>query len=112
MEIDTKRLISAASFVHNGLSLTVGDVVLSSEDDETLCITGWSYAISMETVSRQSALAELGEIKRFFQNMLGQCPNLLTIAGKRRVKFRLCLDYGMGGLDICSEIEETLIWSI
>ncbi len=112
MIANVERLKTAASLVRDGRSLPVGDVLLSSEDANTLSITGWTHFSSLASLSQQSALAELDEVKCIFRNMLEVCPDLLYLTGKKRVKFCLGLDYGMGAVRVCSEVDKQLVWEI
>ncbi len=109
---NANRLRDAAALIRAGRSLPVGDVLLSGEGKDVLSVTGWTNAHSVSNLSHKSALDELDDVKHIFQDMIAACPDLLDLAGKDRVKFRLCLDYGMGAVDICSEIDGILIWGI
>jgi tRNA(Arg) A34 adenosine deaminase TadA len=110
MNATVERLKVAASLAKEGRSLAVGDVLVGSEDTETLTVTGWTNATSLETITTHSALTELHEIKSIYRNMLEACPDLLELAGKKTVKLRLGFDYGMGAVWICSELNNIVAW--
>lgn len=105
-----ERLEVAAASVRDGRSMTVGEVLLGSEDADTLSITGWTRSASIERLSRQTALSELNEVKSIYKEKLKTCPDLPQMAGKKSVRFCLGFDYGMGAIRICSEIDGRLTW--
>ena len=111
--IELFRLKAATDFVREGLSLSVGDVVLRSEDNTTLCVAGWSRSPALEMVTQQSALDELSEVIDIYNKMMKMCPNLLELAEKNQVAFSLSLDYGkMGEIKICSMKNSVVTWDV
>ena len=108
------RLKTAAEFVREGLSLSVGDVLLrgDNDNDNILCIVGWSHSILIENMTQKSALDELAEIKIIFNEMLKICPDLIKLTGKNQVKICLSFNYGMGAIEICSSLNGVIFWNI
>jgi len=106
------RIKTAAEFVRDGMALPVGDVLLHCEDDETLCVTGWSRAPTIEAMTRQSALNELSEIIEIFNRMREAYPPLIEVTGKHHVKICLGFDYGMGAIRVCSIKDGNVSWEV
>jgi len=106
------RIKTAAEFVRDGMSLSVGEVIFYCGDAQTLGIGGWSRSPALEIITQQSALKELLEIINLYNDILEICPRLLDLAEKKQVMFSLGFDYGMGTIRICSMKNGIVTWDV
>ncbi|MCD6011571.1 MAG: hypothetical protein K0Q79_1433 [Flavipsychrobacter sp.] len=105
------RIDIAVSFLKDGKSFKVDDLLLSLNEANGVEVTGWSQYTNIQNVSKQIALNELQEIKLLFTQMLDFSTELTNFVEGRPIIFNLCLDdYGKASLGICSEKDGVVIW--
>jgi hypothetical protein len=88
----------------------VGDITLSSKDQNNISVTGWTDSIALENITKQQVLADLSETKIIFDNMV-KCSNEFEHFIKdKQIIYQISYDYGMGAVGICSETNKHLVW--
>ena len=109
-----KRLVTAIGFIREGKWLSVGNILLQSDEDAiTLNVIGWTRSIFLEEITQKSVLDELAEVIKIYNKMLEICPRLLDFAWKPQVRF--FLNYGCEQMDsvrICSSKDGVVRWHI
>jgi hypothetical protein len=105
-----QRIKNTIVLLKDGHSFKVGDLTFSCLDNKRFLVTGWTVNHVLENITKQSALNELREIKDIFKNMVLTSPELADFISKLGIEYKLALDYGMGGLEICSETNGQIIW--
>jgi len=105
-----QRIKTALILVADGHSLNVGDLTLGCKDKKHFSVSGWTNNNLLENVTRQSALAELTDIKSLFAKMVDASYELSEFIKGRQIEYHLGYDYGMGGIGICFEKDGQIIW--
>jgi hypothetical protein len=104
------RIKSALALLSEGSSLKVGDLTFGSNDKTHFSVSGWTRSTRLQSLTKQSALAELKDIKLLFSKMIDASQELADFIHGRQVEYSLGYDYGMGALRICSEYEGQIKW--
>lgn len=104
------RIRNAIILLEDGHSMNIGDLTLSSENKFSLEVNGWTNCNYLENITKQSALAELNEIKELFLKMLTVSNELQNFIINRKIQYSLGFDYGMGGVEICKEKDNQIVW--
>lgn len=107
-----QRAKNAIILLTDGHPFRVGDLTLSCKDNKHLSVTGWTLCNEIKNLTKQKALQELNEIKNLFTKMLTSSQELCDFANDRKVEYHLADDYGMGSIEICSELNGQIKWSV
>jgi len=92
-------------------SLKVGDLTLSSKDNNELTVIGWTNFTHFENLTKRQSLIELNEIKYLFKLMLNSSKDLADFAENKSIKYFLNYDdAGKCGIGICSEENGQILW--
>lgn len=110
MEEIRKRIISAIEIVKDGMPFRVGELYWGIDKEGFLNITGASQYVLIENVTKETCLKELRQIKRIFQEMVNTSAELQAFIKHKSIKYNLDLDYGMGDIRLCSEVEGVVKW--
>ena len=106
------RLKNAIILLANQNTYTVGDITLNSKDNKHLGVKGWTNSISLESITKQNALADLSETKRLFDIMVKCSQEFQQFVKNKQIVYYVCFDYGMGGIEICNETNGHLSWTV
>jgi hypothetical protein len=104
------RIKTAIILLSDGHAINVGDLSFGCKDKNHFSVTGWTNNNNLESVTRQSAINELQEIKSLFSKMVASSSELADFIKVRQVEYYLGYDYGMGAIGICSEKKGELNW--
>jgi hypothetical protein len=105
-----ERIKIALNFLKSGQSFTVADLRLHVVADE-MRVTGWSNFLNFSSISRNTSLHELQEIKAIFNSVLSISSELNEFVAGKTIKYILCYDdAGKGAVDICYEIDNNIKW--
>jgi hypothetical protein len=104
------RIKSAIILLKEGHTFKVGDLTFVCMNDNFCSVTGWTLCIDLKTITKQRALIELNETKALFNKMTSVSPELSNFLKGRKIQYSLSFDYGMGGLEICTEKNGEIIW--
>jgi hypothetical protein len=104
------RIKNALILLKDGYSFKVGDLTFSAKDNSHFLVTGWTLRNDLKNITKQTALFELNETKDLFSKMLIVSSELADFIKEREIEFSLGYDYGMGGLEICREIDGQIEW--
>lgn len=105
-----QRIKSAVVLLTDGHTFNVGDLTFSCRDKKHFSVTGWTMKNDLKNITKTTALIELNEIKELFTKMTAVSNELADFIQGRQVEYSLGYDYGMGGLEICSEIDGEIKW--
>lgn len=103
------RIKNAIILLTEGHPFNVGDLTFNSKDKHFF-VTGWTICNELQNLTKGQALIELNEIKELFYKMLVISPELSMYIKNRLVEYCLGYDYGMGGIEICREIDGQIKW--
>jgi hypothetical protein len=110
-EIDLQnRIKNALIIVAENNPYKVGDLVFSSKNEMHFNISGSTIKNSIENLNHETAIKELEEIKVLFLKMVNLSSDLQSFIKNKKIEYSLIYDYGMGSLDVCSEIDGKLEW--
>ena len=104
------RLENAIKLLTDLHTYTVGDITLNAKDKYHLMVIGWTNSIALENISKKKSLEELSEIKLLFDKIVKCSNEFATFIKNRQIEYRLGYDYGMGGIELCSETNGQLVW--
>lgn len=104
------RIKNALILLADGHSSKVGDLTFGCKDKTYFSVSGWTHNNHIENVTRQSALAELKDIKSLFSKMVNASCELSDFIKGKLITYYLSYDYGSGGLEICYEKNGQVIW--
>jgi hypothetical protein len=104
------RIKNAIILLAEGHSSKVGDLTFGCKDESHFSVTGWTLNIDLANVTKQSALAELEDIKALFTKMIVASNELSDFVKNRQIEYCLGLDYGNGAVAICKETNGILTW--
>ena len=105
------RIKNAIVLLTDGHPFKVGDLTFGAKDDSYFSVTGWTRCNELQNLTKHRALTELDEVKDLFKEIISVSPELTDFLKNREVEYCLSYDYGMGGLDICSEIDGQIKWT-
>jgi len=105
------RIKNAIVLLKDGHPFRVGDLTFNCRDSDKFSVTGWIIENDLKNITKTIALNELTEIKELFNAMITTSTELTDFIKGRQVEYHLGYDYGMGGLEICSEINGQIKWT-
>jgi hypothetical protein len=110
-EIELKhRINNAILLLTDGHPFRVGNLTFSCKNNKQFSVTGWTLKNDLKKITKTIALNELTETKELFNKMTSTSKELADFIIGRQVEYHLGYDYGMGGLEICSEINGQIKW--
>ena len=104
------RIKNTIVLLGEGHHIQVGNLTLSSKGKSLLTVEGWTNNNYLENVTKQSALAELKDIKDLFLKMVDASSDLADFIQKKQIEYSLGYDYGMGSIAICRDKDEKIFW--
>lgn len=105
------RIKSAIILLTDGHAFNVGDLTFSSRGKNQFSVTGWTIKNDLKNITKETALKELAETKELFRKMIAASSELADFIKNRQIEYCLGYDYGMGGLEICSETNGQIKWT-
>jgi hypothetical protein len=104
------RIINAIFLLEDGHSLKVGDLLFDSTGKNHISVTGWTRNQTLSSLTKETAMSELNEIKTLFNKMAEVSNELNNFLKERNIEYCLDFDYGTGAIGICKEINGEIIW--
>lgn len=98
--------------LEDGHPFKVGDLTWGCSNDRHFSVTGWTLCKDLKNLTKHKALIELNETKTLFNKMTSVSSDLTEFIKDRQVQYSLGYDYGMGGLEICNEMNGQIQWTI
>ena len=105
------RIKNAIVLLTDGHPFRVGDLTFCCKENKRFCVTGWTMGNDIKNITKTTALNELTETKELFNKMTKASKELADFIIGCQVEYHLGYDYGMGGLEICSEINGQIKWT-
>jgi len=105
------RIKSAIVLLTDGHPFKVGDLTFSSRGKNQFSVTGWTIKSDLKNITKKTAVKELTETKELFRKMISVSSELADFIKNRQIEYCLGFDYGMGGLEICSETNGQIKWT-
>jgi succinate dehydrogenase/fumarate reductase flavoprotein subunit len=106
------RIKNAIVLLADGHTFKVGDLTFGCQNKNHFSVTGWTVKNDLKNITKETALTELSETKELFIKMISFSPELAEFLNGREIEYCLGFDYGMGGLEICTETNGQLKWTI
>ncbi len=104
------RIRNALILLADGHSFKVGDLTFSSQNNNFFTVKGWTNKNDLKSLNKEIALKELTETKELFRKMISISSELDHFVNNKQIEYFLGYNYGMGGLEICSEINGKIKW--
>jgi len=104
------RIKNAILILQDFNSFKVGELIFKTKDEKSFSVTGWTIRSEFKNITKSNALIELNMVKSLFKRMIQISPELSDFVKQRQIKFSLGYEYGMGGIEICSEIDGQIKW--
>ena len=105
-----RRIKNAIILLSEKHSVQVGDLTFYCQDETHLSVAGATHNNLLENVTRQSAIAELEDIKSLFSKMVDNSQELRDFTQGMEVEYSLYYNYGMGSIQICKEHAGHITW--
>ena len=104
------RIKSAIPLLMEGHYFKVGELTLGHHEYKQFTVAGATHNNYLENVTKQSAEAELQDIKALFSKMVNAAPELNDFILDKQIEYSLWSDYGKGSIEICSEKDGQIKW--
>lgn len=104
------RIKNAIILLSEKHSVKVGELSFYCQDETHFSVAGSTHNKLLETITKQSAIAELADIKSLFLKMVYTSQELTQFIQRKEVDYSLYYDYGMGSGLICSERSGQINW--
>lgn len=105
-----RRVKNAIILLSEGHFVNVGELTFSCQDGVHFSVLGSTHNNLLENVTKQSAIAELADIKSLFWRITEAVEELAQFIQEKEIEYFLYYDYGMGSVIICKESAGQLIW--
>ena len=112
MDITEYNLTNIITLLDNYERVKLGDITLIKADDKNISVLGWTNYNDIKNVTKDIAKKELEEIKGLYQKLLDTSSDFKKYMLDKSPIFELCYDYGMGGLLVCSIINDKFVWAL
>jgi hypothetical protein len=104
------RIKNALIIVAENNPFKVGDLIFSSKNEMHFNVSGSTMKNSIESLTHETVIKELDEIKTLFLKMVNLSTELQSFIKNRKLEYSLIFDYGMGSLGICTESDGKVKW--
>jgi hypothetical protein len=104
------RIKNAIIILKENNPFNVGELTLSSKNDEHLSVTIATRKTALEKISKENAIEELEEAKTLFAKMVEASDDLKSFIKNKEIEYALVFDYGMGSIEICNEVNKKINW--
>ncbi len=105
------RIRNAIILLSDGHTINVGDLTFANNMNNHFLVTGWTVN-NLESITQQSALVELQEVKEIFMRMKKASNELSNFISDKSIEYYLGYDYRKGSIGICKEIDGQIIWDM
>ena len=109
----SSRINTAVEFLKEGKSFRVGDLRLGIDETGDIEVAGWSQFVNFDSITKETCIKELKEIKALFGEMIEDSPEAVTFFQNKAVIYALYFDdYGKASISLCSEKEGVIKWHL
>lgn len=106
---DTIRIESALKFLKDNKGFDLGNLFMSCKGNE-IFVSGYTNFSDTKFMNKRIALEELEVVKLRFEDYKSSLREFADFVADKRTTFYLSLDYGMGSITICEEVNGKLNW--
>jgi hypothetical protein len=108
---DTWRVKTAVEFLKDNQGFKVGGLFLSCKS-ETVRADGFTNYSSTEFMTKQIAIDELNVVKNEIDDFKNSVKEFADFVADKKIIYSLSIDYGMGAIRICEELDSKLNWLV
>jgi hypothetical protein len=107
---DLKRIQAALEFLKDNQGFKVGGLYLSPRENE-IAVVGQTNYNDTDNLNKGIALNELKDIKAEFNDYRDLDADFNNFFKDKTIRFCLAYDYGMGGIELCNDLNGRITWS-
>ncbi|MEP0481007.1 MAG: hypothetical protein ABJD23_12360, partial [Nonlabens sp.] len=107
-----KRITSAVNLATTGGVLLIQGVKISIRSKDQLIITGFSRALDLGNITKESALMEIQEVKNLYLHWIGLTNVFEKFTNSKPPKFVLSYSDSKVGIGICEMSRSNINWLI
>lgn len=104
------RIQTALEFLKDNQGFKVGGLYLSPRENE-IAVVGQTNYNDTDNLNKRIALNELKNIKAEFSDYMDLDADFNSFFKNKTIRFCLAYDYGMGGIELCNDLNGEIIWS-
>lgn len=106
---DTWRIKAALEFLKDNKGFTIGKIFLNHKNNE-IFVNGYTNFSSTDFMNKRIALEELQAVKQTFNDYKLALKEFADFVADKKIRYTLNLNYGMGHIGICDEVNGEIIW--
>jgi len=107
---DKSRIKAALEFLKDNQGFKVGGLYLAPRENE-ISVVGQTNYNDTDNLNKRIALNELNDIKAEFNDYRELDKDFNSFFENKRIRFCLAYDYGMGGIELCNDLDGKITWS-
>ena len=107
---DIKRIQTALEFLKDNQGFKVGGLYLAPRENEIVVVGQTNYN-DADNLNKGIALNELRAIKAEFNDYRDLNADFNSFFNNKTIRFCLAYDYGMGGIELCNDLNGAITWS-
>ena len=107
---DLRRIQAALGFLKDNQGFKVGGLYLAPRENE-IAVVGQTNYNNTDNLNKRIALNELKDIKAEFNDYRDLDADFNCFFKNKTIRFCLAYDYGMGGIELCNDLNGNITWS-
>ncbi len=107
---DINRIMAALEFLKDKQGFKVGGLYLASRKD-MIVVVGQTNYNDPDYLNKRIAAKELENVKAEFSEYRNLVKEFNDYFADKEIKFCLAYDYGMGGIELCNELNGKINWT-
>jgi len=107
---DKSRIKAALEFLKDNQGFKVGGLYLAPRVNE-ISVVGQTNYNNTDNLNKRIAINELNDIKAEFNDYEELDTEFNSFFENKTVRFCLAYDYGMGGIELCNDLDGKITWS-
>lgn len=107
---DIKKTKTALEFLNHNKGIELGHLYLAPRNKE-IAVVGQTQHNDPDTLNKRIAILELEAIKTEFNEYRTIDSEFDKYFRGKKIKYCLAYTYGMGGIELCNELNGKLTWS-
>ena len=107
---DIKKTKTALEFLNQDQGFELGDLYLAPRNKE-IAIVGQTKCNDPDNLNKRIAIEELEEVKTRFNYYRTIDSEFDKHFKDKKIKYCLAYAYGMGGIELCNELNGKITWS-
>jgi len=107
---DKKKIKTALEFLNQNQGIEIGRLYLAPRNKE-IAVVGQTQYNDPDSLNKSIAAIELEAIKTEFNDYRTIDSEFDKYFQDKKIKYCLAYTYGMGGIELCNELNGKLTWS-